>query len=146
MTDSPGQFTVPTPPQAPQGGGYPPPVPQQFQPPVPPQQTNQPLAQKGNGLAVAALVLGIIALVFCWVPFLNVLSIIETDRTGEAASPFGRRSSGRSRRSSSRGTPAWGRRECPGTLRRPVPTRTSEPEQSWHYSMYVWVTAGSVAR
>ena len=72
MTDSPGQFTIPTPPQAAPGGGYPPQVPQQFQPPHQP----QPLAQKGNGLAVAALVLGIIALVFCWIPFLNVLSII----------------------------------------------------------------------
>jgi hypothetical protein len=71
MTDSPGQFTVPTPPQAAPGGGYPPQVPQQFQP-----QQPQPRAPKGNGLAVAALVLGIIALVFCWIPFLNVLSII----------------------------------------------------------------------
>jgi hypothetical protein len=74
MTDSPGQFTVPTSPQAATGGGYPPQVPQQFQPPQP--QLTQPPAQKGNGLAVAALVLGIIALVFCWIPFLNVLSII----------------------------------------------------------------------
>ncbi len=72
MTDSPGQFTIPTSPQAAPGGGHPPQVPQQFQPP----QQTQPPALKGNGLAVAALVLGIIALVFCWIPFLNVLSII----------------------------------------------------------------------
>jgi hypothetical protein len=71
MSDSTGQFTAPTPPQAAPGGGYPPQVPQQFQP-----QPQQPPAQKGNGLAVAALVLGIIALVFCWIPFLNVLSIV----------------------------------------------------------------------
>jgi hypothetical protein len=47
-------------------------------PPAPPQypQFAPPPTKKGSGLAVAALVLGIIALVFCWIPFLNVLSII----------------------------------------------------------------------
>ena len=43
----------------------------QGQPPAPPQ---------GNGIAVAGLVLGIIGLVFCWVPFfgwlLDVLGVI----------------------------------------------------------------------
>jgi hypothetical protein len=70
MSDSTDQFTVPTPTRGAPGGSHPPHVPQQFQPPVPPQ------AQKGSGLAVAALVLGIIAVVFCWVPFLNVLSVL----------------------------------------------------------------------
>lgn len=36
------------------------------------QQTSQ-----GNGMAVAGLVLGILALVFCWIPFLNwILAIL----------------------------------------------------------------------
>jgi hypothetical protein len=45
-------------------------------PPAPPQQYAPPPAQKGSGLAVAAMVLGIVAVVFCWIPFLNVLSIV----------------------------------------------------------------------
>lgn len=37
----------------------------------------QPPQQRGNGMAVAGMVLGIIALVLCWVPFLNwVLALL----------------------------------------------------------------------
>ena len=71
MSDSPGQYTVSTPTPAAPEPGHQPQFPQQFQPPMPAQQ-----AQKGNGLAVAALVLGIIAIIFCWIPFLNVVSIL----------------------------------------------------------------------
>jgi hypothetical protein len=73
MADSPSQSTVSTSQQQTTTGALPMQVPQQFQPPMPhPPQSSQ----KGNGFAVAALVLGIVALVFCWIPFLNVLSII----------------------------------------------------------------------
>jgi hypothetical protein len=69
MSNSQGGFTPPAPAEGQPDGTYPsaPPQYQQYAPPA---------AQKGSGLAVAALVLGIIALVFCWIPFLNVLSII----------------------------------------------------------------------
>jgi hypothetical protein len=36
-------------------------------------QGQAPQSQEGNGMAVAGMVLGIIALVLCWIPFLNWL-------------------------------------------------------------------------
>lgn len=57
-------------PQYPQpyGQQYPP---QGVQPPYPPQQPGQ-----GSGLAVAALVVGVLALLTCWIPVVNVIAII----------------------------------------------------------------------
>jgi len=65
-------------------GGYPAYPGYPAQPPpgyAPPQQYMQPwgygapgygmVQQQGNGLAVAALVLGIVSLVFCWVPYFD---------------------------------------------------------------------------
>ena len=47
--------------------------PQPYQPPQP-----QPAPAQGqtDGLAVAGMVLGIVALLFCWVPFLNIVLAI----------------------------------------------------------------------
>lgn len=69
MSESFGGTTTPPPAEYPPAGTYPPAPPQH-------QQYAPPPAQKGSGLAVAAMVLGITALLFCWIPFLNVLSII----------------------------------------------------------------------
>lgn len=57
-----------------------PPMPPQQQPPMPPQQQQpqppMPPRQQTNGLAVAGLVLGILAIVGSWVPVLNAISAL----------------------------------------------------------------------
>jgi hypothetical protein len=82
---NPGQFAAPAPytdhgsPAAPSAGapyaGGPtppgqPPAPGPYGPPQP-----RPAAER-KGLAITALVLGIVALLGCWIPFLNVISIV----------------------------------------------------------------------
>jgi hypothetical protein len=68
---------VSTPPQGP-GPPPPPPPPDNWQPAPqgqqPPGLPPQP-AQQSNGVAIAALVCGIVALVLCWIPVINLLSI-----------------------------------------------------------------------
>jgi hypothetical protein len=59
----------------PPGSGYPPPG---YPPPGAYGYPQQPYAapQQGNGLGIAAGVCGIIAVVLCWIPFVDYLSII----------------------------------------------------------------------
>ena len=59
-------------PQAPQAPQYPQ-APGAAQPPAPPYPPQQPGATQPKGLAISALIVGIVSLVFCWVPFIGIL-------------------------------------------------------------------------
>src|SRR5579884_4062159 len=66
------------PPSGPPGGG--PPASYGYQQPAPGYGYQQPgyyAAQRpGNGIAIAAMVCGIVGLVFCWIPVVDIISII----------------------------------------------------------------------
>lgn len=63
-------------PQAPPGG-YPPPYgPPGYYPPTPPQYAYGPQRRPGSGKAVAALVLGVASIIFCFFSFLDALLVI----------------------------------------------------------------------
>lgn len=61
----------------PQGSKSPPPPPPTSKPPTakPPQDVGVEIKRGMNPLGVASLVLGIVACVFCWIPFLGLLAI-----------------------------------------------------------------------
>jgi hypothetical protein len=87
-TPQPGQPADPTPPppaqqyapQAYQQQAYPPPgqayPPQQYAGQPASLQYGAPAPSKSNGLAIGALVAGIVALLFCFIPFVGLISVL----------------------------------------------------------------------
>jgi hypothetical protein len=74
----PQQWSAPpgTPPTQPPGG---PPPPQGYPPQGAPYGYHQPVYavdQKGNGLGLAGGICGIVAVVLCWIPFVDYISIV----------------------------------------------------------------------
>ncbi|HEX5017405.1 MAG TPA: hypothetical protein VFX15_07455 [Actinomycetes bacterium] len=76
----PGGTPPPPPPAAPGGTpGYPPPPPPGYQAPTYPAAGypgGQPPKQGASGLSIAALIVAILALVLCWIPFVGAIGAL----------------------------------------------------------------------
>ncbi len=81
QSPQPPQWGAPQPGNPPQAPAFPPQPgyqPQPGYPGAPPGYYQQPyvVAQAGNGIGIAGGVCGIVAVVLCWIPFIDYLSIV----------------------------------------------------------------------